>query len=116
MAKANAKKQIPAPASKSASKYSANKEASLPMNGDAAMQEFFIAGIQEIYWAENHLVKAIPKMIAASSDASLKKAFTNHLTVTQTHASRLEKAFDTLGKKVIARKCDAMEGLTMSGE
>jgi ferritin-like metal-binding protein YciE len=65
---------------------------------------------------ENHLVKAIPKMAAAAGNKELKQALKDHLKVTRDHASRLEEIFGILNEKVIAKKCDACEGLTMSGE
>jgi ferritin-like metal-binding protein YciE len=55
-------------------------------------------------------------MIAAAGDTALRNALTDHLEVTKTHAGRLEQAFELLGEKILAKKCDAIEGLTMSGE
>ncbi|MEO8582801.1 MAG: DUF892 family protein [Flavitalea sp.] len=116
MPKAPLKNPESASISKSATKPPSKKIDSFPVNAHTAMQEFFLAGLQEIYWAENHLLKAIPKMIDAAGGANLKKVLTSHLSVTKTHSARLEKAFDTLEQKRLSRKCDAMEGLTMSGE
>jgi ferritin-like metal-binding protein YciE len=55
-------------------------------------------------------------MEAAAGDADLKQAFADHLEVTKTHVARLEEILELLGEKILAKKCDAMEGLTMSGE
>ncbi len=85
-----------------------------PAETDTGLYDLFIGGLREMYWGENHLVKAIPKMIAAAGSANLKKALTNHLKVTRTHATRLEKAFGTLDETLLARKCDACEGLGRS--
>ena len=87
-----------------------------PAETDNGLYDLFVGGLREMYWGENHLVKAIPKMIAAAGSANLKKALTNHLKVTRTHATRLENAFGNLGETLLARKCDACEGLVMSGE
>ena len=98
------------------------KEAPRPLetggisNRDASMEDLFISSLKESYWSENHLVKAIPKMIAAASSPALKKALTEHLKITKTHAARLEKILELLGEKIVARKCSACEGLTISGE
>jgi ferritin-like metal-binding protein YciE len=81
-----------------------------------ALLELFKDGIMDIYWAENHLVKNLPKMIAAATSAELKAAIENHLGETKGHVSRLEEIFGLLEEKVIAKKCDAMEGLTKEGE
>lgn len=83
---------------------------------EPALQELFLDGIMDIYWAENHLVKNLPKMINAATSEKLKKGITNHLEETKTHVSRLEKVFELLGEKVLAKKCDAMEGLAKEGE
>lgn len=83
---------------------------------EPALQELFLDGIMDIYWAENHLVKNLPKMIEAATSAKLKKAITDHLEQTRTHVSRLEQVFELLGEKALAKKCDAMEGLSKEGE
>ena len=83
---------------------------------ETGLQKLFADGIMDIYWAENHLVKALPKMINAAASPELQKAFTDHLEVTKTHVSRLEEVFSLMGKKPKAKKCDAMEGLSKEGE
>lgn len=83
---------------------------------DPALMEFFIDEIKDIYWAEKHLTKALPKMKKASSSPELANAFAEHLEVTKTHVTRLEQAFELLGKKPQAKKCDAMEGLLKEGD
>lgn len=81
-----------------------------------ALNELFKDSISDLYWAENHLVKALPKMISAASSQTLKEAISSHLEETLTHVSRLEQVFELLGEKAIAKKCDAMEGLTKEAE
>lgn len=85
-------------------------------DSNSTLQDLFIGELRDTYWAENHLVKAIPKMIDAAGSNDLIQALEEHLEITKTHASRIEKIFELLGEKIIAKKCDAMEGLTMSGE
>lgn len=85
-------------------------------DSNSTLQDLFIGELRDTYWAENHLVKAIPKMIDAAGSNDLSQALEEHLEITKTHASRIEKIFELLGEKIIAKKCDAMEGLTMSGE
>ncbi|MBA2250486.1 MAG: ferritin-like domain-containing protein [Chitinophagaceae bacterium] len=78
--------------------------------------ELFVDELKDIYWAEKHLQKALPKMEKAATTAELKKAFAQHLVVTKKHATRLEDIFGMLGKKAQAKKCEAMDGLTKEGE
>ncbi|MEO7523157.1 MAG: ferritin-like domain-containing protein [Ferruginibacter sp.] len=96
---------------KSATASSAGKAA-----GDSMLQDFFKEELKDIYWAEKHLVKTLPKMAKAATSEELKNAFTDHLDVTKTHVTRLEKAFELLGQKAQAKKCEAMEGITKEGE
>jgi ferritin-like metal-binding protein YciE len=83
---------------------------------EPALLDFFKDELKDIYWAENHLVKSLPKMIKAATSGSLAKAFADHLEVTQTHVTRLEQVFELLGEKPKAKKCDAMEGLSKEAE
>jgi len=86
------------------------------MNPKSALLELFKDEIKDIYWAEKHLTKALPKMRKAASSAELQEAFETHLTQTLEHVSRLEQVFELLETKVQAKKCDAMEGLVQEGE
>lgn len=81
-----------------------------------ALQELFLDCVRDIYWAENHLVKALPKMIQAAGSKKLAEAIEKHLVQTKEHVNRLDQVFELLGEKAIAKKCDAMEGLTKEGE
>ena len=83
---------------------------------DSRLQEFFTDEIKDIYWAEKHLVKTLPKMQKAATSSELKNAFKDHLDVTKEHVARLEKVFELLGQKPQAKKCEAMEGITKEGE
>ena len=83
---------------------------------EPALQELFLDSIRDIYWAENHLVKTLPKMIMAATSPQLSSAIEQHLEITKGHVSRLEQVFELLGEKAIAKKCDAMEGLAKEGE
>ncbi|HLK30070.1 MAG TPA: ferritin-like domain-containing protein [Puia sp.] len=83
---------------------------------NSRLEEFFVDEIKDIYWAEKHLVKTIPKMQKAASSEQLKHAFSEHLETTKEHVVRLEKVFEILGEKTEAKKCDAMEGITKEGE
>ncbi len=94
-------------ASKSASNGSGHKE---------NLSRIFEDTLKDIYWAEKHLTKALPKMSKAAYDEDLSAAFSNHLKETEGHIERLEQVFDHLGKKAQAKKCEAMEGLVEEGK
>ena len=78
---------------------------------NSEFHEFFIDELKDIYWAENHLAKALPKMQKAATSSDLAAAFEKHTLETQEHISRLEQVFELLGEKAQAKKCDAMAGL-----
>lgn len=80
------------------------------------LHSFFKDELKDIYWAEKHLVKTLPKMQKAATNEELKDAFAEHLEQTKEHVTRLEDIFGLLGEKPQAKKCDAMEGLTKEGE
>ena len=83
---------------------------------DSMLHEFFHGEIKDIYWAEKHLLKTLPKMAKAATSSELKDAFTNHLQETKGHVERLEQIFGILGAKPQAKKCDAMDGITKEGD
>ena len=72
--------------------------------------------IKGIYWAENHLVKSLPKVINSCNSTELQTAITKHWELTKKHVSRLEKIFELLKKDPLAKKSDGMEGLAKEGE
>ena len=97
-------------------KVKSNNPAPKPTGKSGKMEnsefhKFFIDEIKDIYWAENHLVKALPKMKKAATSPELVEAFEKHTQETKTHIQRLEQVFELLGEKPSAKKCDAMEGL-----
>jgi ferritin-like metal-binding protein YciE len=112
-----------APASKSGSVGTGSKAApkkaatAVSSSQDSSMlQEFILDSLKDIYWAEKHLLKALPRLQKAATTAELKSAFEDHLVVTQEQVSRLEEVFGLLGKKAQGKKCEAMEGLTKEAE
>jgi len=92
------------------------KKSDSDVEKDSMLLEFFHGEIKDIYWAEKHLLKAIPKMAKAATSTELKEAFTHHLEETKGHVERLEHVFEILGAKPQAKKCEAMEGITKEGD
>lgn len=85
---------------------------------DAAtdLRAFFIDCLKDVYWAENALVGALPKMAENATSASLTSAILEHLSVTKNQVTRLETVFDLLGEKAEGKKCEAMAGLLKEGD
>jgi ferritin-like metal-binding protein YciE len=101
----------------------ATKKTSAAANGSAGAQsnqpmllELFMEELKDIYWAEKHLVKALPKMQKAATSEELAAAFEDHLAVTEDQVTRVEQVFELLGEKARGKKCEAMEGLIKEAE
>lgn len=83
---------------------------------DSKLNQFFIDQLQDIYWAEQKLVKTLPKLEEAARSTELKQAFNHHLQETRNHVSRLEKAFELIGEPAQSKKCHAIAGIADEGE
>ena len=67
--------------------------------------------LQDIYWAEKHLVKSMPDMIEAAQSDLLIDALEDHLEETEEQVIRLEEVFHLLDLRPKGRKCEVMQGL-----
>jgi ferritin-like metal-binding protein YciE len=80
-----------------------------------SLRELYVDELRDLYNAETQLVRALPKMAKASSNAELRQGFEEHLRQTSEQVSRLEQIFDMLGEKPTGKKCLGMEGLVKEG-
>lgn len=90
----------------------------VPPSADAAtdLKELFIDNLKDIYWAENALINALPKMAANATSTNLSGTILAHLSQTENQVVRLEKVFELLGEKPEGKKCEAMAGLLKEGD
>lgn len=72
--------------------------------------------LEDVYFAEKKILKALPKMIKAADSPELAKAFESHLAETEEHVTRLEEAFKLMGKKAKATECPAILGILDEAE
>ena len=80
------------------------------------MDDLFVHTLQDIYYAENQIVKSLPKMIDKTTNADLKQTFTNHLEETRRQIGRLEQVFKQHGQEVKGTGCEAMDGILKEAE
>ena len=80
------------------------------------LAEAFHHTLQDIYYAENALTKALPKVAAAANNADFKALVTAHLAETKQQITILDKVFASIGEKAVGVKCDAIEGLIKETE
>ena len=75
------------------------------------LKALFVHQLKDTYFAENAILKELPKMAQAASSKALKEAFERHRAETEGQVQRLEKIFSMLGQKPEGVKCHAIEGL-----
>jgi len=75
------------------------------------MKDLFLHTMQDIYYAEHQIEKALPKMVEKASDSELKKGFRTHLKQTKGQIKRLDQAFKKLKVTPQGTKCPAIDGI-----
>ncbi len=93
-----------------------SRQGSAMNDTNSLLREFFVDELQDIYWAEKHLVETLPRMSKAATTSQLRQAFDSHLNVTLGHVSRLEQIFQMIDEEATTKKCKAMAGITAEGE
>jgi ferritin-like metal-binding protein YciE len=77
----------------------------------ATLEDLFLHTVQDIYYAEHQILKALPKMIDKATAPALKKGFETHLQETEGQIARLERVFASLDQKAKAVTCPAIDGI-----
>ena len=75
------------------------------------LKELFLDSLADIYYAEQQLVRALPKMAKAASDDQLRQAFESHLEETKEHVTMVESVFAEFDQEARSKKCPAIVGL-----
>jgi ferritin-like metal-binding protein YciE len=81
-----------------------------------SLEDLFEHGLKDIYYAENQIVKALPKLIEAATNPQLKKGLKDHLKETEEQVSRLEQIFEMREEKPKGTKCYGINGLLTEGD
>ena len=76
-----------------------------------SMEDLFLHTLQDVYYAENQIVRSLPKMIEKATARELASGLRNHLAETEHQVSRLEQVFKTFGQSPKGTDCPAMDGL-----
>jgi ferritin-like metal-binding protein YciE len=80
------------------------------------LDDAFRHTLKDVYYAENALARALPKVAKAVSNKALKAAIEDHLEETKRQVKTLEKVFKSVGEKASGEKCDAIDGLIKETE
>ena len=75
------------------------------------LDDLFVHQLQDIYYAEQQITKALPKIISKATDTELKRGFEKHLNETDEQIKRLERVFEMHGHKPKAVDCPAIDGI-----
>jgi ferritin-like metal-binding protein YciE len=76
-----------------------------------SMEDLLVHGLQDIYYAEQQILKALPKMIDKATNRELSTGLKNHLEETNKQVERLQKVFEKLGKQPSGTQCPAIDGI-----
>jgi len=97
---------------KKAAKRTTGRRAAKPTK---KLSDLFHESLKDIYFAENKIIKTLPKMAKAAQSRELTAAFNKHLRETQGQVKRLNKVFSIIGKPARGKTCAAINGITDDG-
>jgi ferritin-like metal-binding protein YciE len=75
------------------------------------MDDLLLHGLKDIYYAENQIIKSLPKLIEKASNRDLGKGLSQHLEETKNQVARLDQVFKKLGQPAKGIRCPAIDGL-----
>src|SRR2546421_8778123 len=75
------------------------------------MDDLLLHGLKDIYYAENQIIKALPKLIEKGTNRDLTKGLRDHLEETKNQVERLDQVFKKLGQQPQGVQCPAIDGL-----
>jgi ferritin-like metal-binding protein YciE len=79
------------------------------------LNDLFHETLKDIYFAENKIIKTLPKMAKAAQSKELAQALNKHLRETQGQVKRLDQVFKMIGKPARGKPCEAINGITDEG-
>jgi len=81
-----------------------------------SLQELYVEQLQDLYSAEQQIIKALPKMIKAAHSAQLQQLLETHLQETDAQVERVNECFALLDVQARAKPCKGMMGIVEEGE
>ena len=73
------------------------------------LEDLFLDGLKDLYYAEKKILKALPKMAKGASGEEVKAAFQKHLAETETQVERLDQVFELIGEAAKGKTCPAID-------
>ena len=79
------------------------------------LDDLFMHGLQDLYYAENEILEALPDMIEKATNPQLRAGFEKHLSETEGQVHRLRQVFELMDAEPKGEKCPAIEGILKEG-
>lgn len=79
------------------------------------LEDLFLDGLKDIYYAEKKILKALPKMAKGAESEEVAAAFEKHRMETEGQVERLEEIFEIFGKAARGKTCPAIDGILEEG-
>jgi ferritin-like metal-binding protein YciE len=80
------------------------------------LNDLFLHSLQDVYYAEQQITEALPKMIEKAKNARLKQGLQTHLGETRNQVKRLDQVFRLLNEEPKAKKCPSIDGIIKEGD
>ena len=87
----------------------------MPAKETKTLEDLFLDGLKDIYFAEKQILKALPKMARGAESEELSAAFEKHRLETEGQVGRLEQVFEMIGEKAKGKTCPAINGILEEG-
>lgn len=87
----------------------------MPNKSTKGLENMFLDGLKDIYYAEKKILKTLPQMAKAAESDDLTAAFEKHLVETEQQVERLDQVFELMGEKAQGKTCPAIDGILKEG-
>jgi ferritin-like metal-binding protein YciE len=83
---------------------------------EKTLDTLFYDTVRDMYYAEKHILRTLPKLQKAAASDELRAAFEQHTTETEGQIKRLEQVFGLIDRKPTSKRCDAIDGILTEGD
>jgi len=83
---------------------------------EKTLDNLFYDTLRDMYYAERHILKTLPKLERAAASDELKAAFEHHRAETEGQVQRLEQVFTMIDRKPVSKRCEAIDGILKEGD
>jgi ferritin-like metal-binding protein YciE len=83
---------------------------------EKTLEDLFLTTLKDIYYAEKQILRTLPKMAKAAESEELREAFQTHRDETEGQIQRLERVFESMGKKAQGKTCESIQGIIEEGK